>query len=181
MKTLETKRLLLRAWQETDADDMYAYAKNPLVGPSAGWKPHENREESLRIIAMFSKENVWAVVHKKDGKVIGSLGLDRDMRRSNARVHSLGYVLSPDYWGQGLMVEAASAAIAHGFNTMELDLISVVHYPFNAQSRRVIEKLGFRYEGTLRQATTLFTGQVHDDVCYSMTKEEWMNMTKYSQ
>ena len=56
---------------------------------------------------------------------------------------------------------------------MALELISVYHYPFNEGSKRVIEKCGFKYEGTLRQSSTIYNGDVYDDVCYSMTIEDF--------
>ena len=62
METITTQRLLLRPWALTDAEDMFAYAKDPQVGPNAGWKPHEDVEESKKIITMFvEKDEVWAL------------------------------------------------------------------------------------------------------------------------
>ena len=155
-------------------NDFYEYAKNPDVGPNAGWKPHENKEESLKILQLFIKsEEVWAVVYKENGKVIGSLGLHNDEKRSNKNVKMVGYVLSKDYWGKGLMPEAVKCAIKYGFEKLNLDLLSIYHYPFNNRSRRVIEKCGFKYEGTIRLASTIYNGKTYDDVCYSITKDEY--------
>jgi len=174
MKTLETPRLVLRAFRETDADDVFAYAKNPKVGPAAGWKPHADREESLRIVRMFiAQDEVWAIEDRESGRVIGSIGLHRDRKRDHPGARMVGYVLAEAYWGRGLAVEAVRALQRHAFEGMGLDILSVVHFPFNAQSRRVIEKCGFTYEGTLRRATPVFSGEIYDDVCYSMTREEW--------
>lgn len=174
MQRLETERLILREWRETDVDDLYAYAQNPNVGNAAGWKPHESREESLERIRIFRRgAEVWAVELKEEGRVIGSIGLHADDKRANPGARMLGYVLSEDYWGRGLTPEACRALIRYGFEEMSLDLISVIHYPQNARSRRVIEKLGFRYEGTIRRATPVYSGEIYDDVCYSITREEF--------
>lgn len=175
METVTTERLLLRPWRMEDAQDLYAYAQDPQVGPNAGWKPHADVEESKRIIAMFQERGeVWAIEERASGRVIGSLGLEEDAKCSNPAARSLGYVLARPFWGRGLMTEAAGAAISYGFERMGLELISICHFDFNARSRRVIEKLGFMYEGTLRRAhVRVLSGEVCDELCYSMTREEY--------
>jgi len=174
MKTLETDRLLLRAWSIDDVDDFFEYAKNPNVGPNAGWEPHPNKEFTLKIILAFIENgNVWAIVYKENGKVIGSLGLHTDKKREDVNAKMIGYVLSQEYWGRGLMTEAVNAAIRYAFEEIKLDLLSVCHYPFNVRSQKVIEKCGFQYEGTLRLACIRYDGAVLDDVCYSITSGEY--------
>lgn len=176
MKTLETNRLILRPFRERDAEDFFAYASLPDVGPNAGWKPHESIEESRKILRGFLEEDeVWALEDKISRKVIGSLGLHADSGRSNPKSRMMGYCLSPAFWGKGLMPEAADRALRFAFEDLGLDLVWVTHYPFNSRSKRVIEKLGFVYEGTLRQATRRYDGVVLDRVSYSMTREEWEN------
>lgn len=172
MFELETERLIIRPWLAEDLNDFYEYAKNPDVGPHAGWRPHDNILESAGILMSWlnSDEN-RALVHKADGKVIGSISLFRHKRPGNLRC--LGYVLAKPYWGQGLMTEAARAALRCGFEEMGLDMILVQHFPENDRSRRVIEKLGFHYEGTLRRAYEIYDGSLRDDVNYSMTREEY--------
>ncbi len=175
MKTLETGRLVLRKWQESDLEDFYEYAKNPNVGPKAGWKPHDNLVESQVILKSFiESQEVWAVVYKDNWKVIGSIGLHKDSKRAVQNVKMMGYVLSEDYWGLGLIPEAVKAVTRYAFEELSVELISIYHYPFNYQSRRVIEKCGFKYEGVLRMASQIYNGQVYDDVCYSIMKEEWI-------
>jgi [ribosomal protein S5]-alanine N-acetyltransferase len=174
MKILETERLLLRPFEETDLDDLYEYAKGPHIGPNAGWEPHKSKEVSQTILKKFIEEDeVWAIVYKEDNKVIGSLGLHKDSLRSAEDLKMLGYVLSEDYWGKGIMTEAVKATIRYAFENLDIKLITIHHYPFNSRSKRVIEKSGFLYEGTLRHATKLYDGSVYDLVCYSMTREEW--------
>lgn len=178
MKTLTTERLILRGFREEDLDDFYGYAKNPNIGPNAGWKPHESKEESLEILRHFiEKKEVWAIVDKDTDKVIGSIGLHNDERRNNSKVKMLGYVLDEAYWGKGLMTEAAKRVIKYAFEDLDLDLVSVYHFPFNIGSKRVIQKCGFHYEGTLRLASTIYDGSIYDNACYSLTKEEyWRNL-----
>lgn len=179
MKTLETERLILRSFQETDLNDFYEYAKNPHIGPNAGWPPHESIKGSKQILNMFMEEDdVWALVYRDNNKVIGSIGLHKDRLRSTEDIKMLGYVLSEEYWGRGLVAEASKAAIAYAFEELGVQLVTVHHYPYNLQSRRVIEKCGFVYEGTLRHATKLYDGRTYDLMCYSLNKEEWMQFCK---
>jgi len=175
MRTIETERLILRAWRLEDVDDMYEYAKHPDVGPWAGWEPHSSKEASLKILRSFiENDEVWAIELKGNGKVIGSLGIHPDKGRMNDSAKSIGYVLSADYWGRGLMTEAVKCAIEYAFDDMSIDLLAVYHYPANARSKRVIEKCGFQYEGTLRAAQVIYDGQVLDAVCYSMLSSEYL-------
>ncbi len=174
MNRLETDRLILRPFQETDLNDLYSYAKNPNIGPNAGWKPHESMDESKSILSNFiDDDEVLAIVWKENNKVIGSLGLHKDQLRSADNVRMLGYVLSEDYWGRGIITEASRALMAYAFTDLGLLMLTVHHYSYNQKSRRVIEKCGFAYEGTLRHCTQIYNGNTYDLVCYSMTKEEW--------
>ena len=143
MRTLETKRLILRAWRLEDAEAMFSYARGEKVGPRAGWKPHENVAESESIIRMFIEEDeTWALVLREEGRPIGSVGLHKT-REENVR--DLGYVLSEKYWGRGIMPEAAEAVLRFAFEELGLSKVTVGHFPFNMQSKRVIENLGFSY------------------------------------
>jgi putative acetyltransferase len=140
----------------------------------AGWKPHASIEESNEILKTFVESTeVWAIVLKEEDKVIGSIGLHQDRKRDNVNCRMIGYVLSEDYWGKSLMLEAVHAILNHGFNELNLELISVYHYPFNKQSASVIKNAGFKYEGLQRQSTIRFDGVVLDSALYSMTKDEY--------
>ncbi len=177
MVTLETDRLILRPFVESDLRQFYEYARTPNIGPDAGWPPHREIDESRRILTGFIEDKeVWALVLKEENRLVGSLGLHADKLRTAPDVKMLGYVLSEDYWGRGLMTEAATAAIRYAFEHMDIKLLSVHHYSHNVRSKRVIEKCGFQYEGTLRRCTQLFNGCIYDLCCYSMTKEEWLKM-----
>ena len=178
---LETERLYIRRFEEKDLPDFYAYASNPHVGPSAGWKPHESMEESEEILKEFIKSaDIFAMEHKKDGKVIGSLGLHEDRKRDFRGSRMIGYAMGKDYWGQGLMTEAVNALLEYAFKELDMKIISAYHYPFNQRSKRVILKAGFTLEGTLKMASSLYDGQVVDDVCYALTREEFEKSGKRS-
>ena len=148
---IETERLMLRPLASEDLADFNAYASVPGVGESAGWKHHESLEESERILKMMIEhKNVLALYHKADRKVIGTIGMHESWANGDAayreyRTTEIGYVLSMDYWGQGLMSEAVKAVTAYAFEHLGLDAIVCGHFVENARSRRVIEKCGFQF------------------------------------
>lgn len=171
---LETKRLILDNWRPRDAAALFAYAKDPAVGPPAGWKPHESPRESRRIIkTLFRPEGTWKIVYKETGQAIGTIGLSQDRRRPGVKARELGYSMSREYWGQGLMTEAAECVLAYGFERLGLSLISVQTAPDNARSQGVIKKLGFHPEGVERRSFVDYRGEVLDECIYSMLREEW--------
>lgn len=171
MERLETKRVVLREWTLEDAEDLFSYAKSEVVGPMAGWKPHESVEESRDIIKMFQKQGeTWALYLKEEGRVVGSVGLHNEGREDT---RMLGYVLGEAYWGRGITLEASVAVLTYAFESLHLDKVTVYHFPFNQQSKRVIEKLGFTYDGLKEMGSRIFDGTVYDDVCYSMTKNDF--------
>lgn len=175
MKEIETQRLILKKWEMSDLNDLYEYGKDPEIGPLCGWKPHESGDESAVILDMFIKtDNVWAIVYKENGKIIGGIDLKKDVKRSCDDILELGYVLARDYWGKGLMTEAAEAVIKYGFEQMGLYGISCGHFPHNTRSKRVIEKCGFKHEGILKHSYKIFDGTVYDQVCYLITKDDFI-------
>lgn len=171
---IETERLILRPYEVSDAEAMYEYAKNPNVGPHAGWKPHESVEETVEIIKrLFLPVGAYAIIHKEDGKLIGSIALEYDKRRPDAASKEIGYSLAEEYWGRGFMTEAARAVIDYGFEKLNLEVIAICTGTKNARSARVIDKCGFVYEGTERSCYRIYDGRLRDSRCYSMLREEW--------
>lgn len=179
---LETGRIRLRTWHMEDLQDFYDYAKDPDVGPWAGWEPHGSIEDSRKILSRWvnnTDENdiKLAVENKESGRVIGSICIEPDGSRPAVKgCRNLGYVLGKDYWGQGLMTEAVRAAIDYAFRALKLRLLTVNHYTINQRSRRVIEKSGFTYEGTLRSGSVIYNGEERDLCCYSMRAWEYWAM-----
>ena len=173
MAVLETKRIWLRPFEERDAEDLYAYAKDPRVGPAAGWKAHESVEESREIIrTVFAAPHVFAVVDKESGKVIGSAGfVGRKYDNTYTASDEIGYALSPDFWGRGIMPEVVAELIRYGFAERQLDAIWCGHYEENLRSKRVVEKSGFTY---------LFSQMLNDELCenrstllYVLLRQDW--------
>ena len=145
---IETDRLILRPWRESDLEDFYEYARVEGVGQMAGWLPHKSMEESKTILGFFIQDKkTLALELKESGKVIGSIGLeDIDFPdKPDLQGREIGYALSKSYWGRGLMPEAVKAVMDHCFTALRFDWLTCDHFAWNGQSRRVIEKCGFRY------------------------------------
>jgi len=171
MAILHTQRLILRPIQIDDLDDIYEYSSTPNVGPNAGWKPHENKEETLEIMntIFLDKETVWGIELKETGKMIGSIGLIDDPKRQYDLVKMIGYAMGESYWGQGIMTEATNEVLRFGFEELHLDAISAYCFPFNQRSKSIIKKCNFEYEGTLKMAEKMFNGNIYDNECYLLT------------
>lgn len=176
MRTIQTERLILDKWttSKEDIKGLYAYARNPDVGPRAGWKPHESLDESEEIIqTLFIPHDVWAIREKETGKVIGSIGLEPDRRREDVNSREMGYSLAKESWGKGYMTEAAKAVIDYAFSDLDLVVLSICTSPTNKRSQRVIEKCGFKFEGIQRKGYHIYDGTDRDNMVYSMLREEW--------
>lgn len=171
---LQTERLTLRPFREDDVEALYAYSKDEAVGLRAGWKPHESLLESSDILHLvfLDQPTVWAIERRSDRRLMGSVGLITDSARQYGSARSLGYALGVDYWGQGYMTEAVRAVVRFGFGYMGLDLISATCYPDNPASRRVLEKCGFEYEGTLHRADLLYNGEIKDHLHFYLPHEK---------
>ena len=159
---IETNRLLLRPWKMEDLDDFYRYASVPGVGEKAGWIHHQSKEETLQILTHFiDGKHTFALVDKSSGTVIGSLGIeeygleDKLSEFFSYQGRSLGYVLSKDYWGNGLMTEAVQAVISYLFDTLNYDFLLCGHFDVNLASKRVQEKCGFKPYRKLNFSTKL--------------------------
>lgn len=171
---IRSERLTLRPFRMGDLDDFYEYAKSRNVGPNAGWRPHENKDVSKRVLSrLVEEDNNFAIVENASGKMIGSIGLRPDRARDMEDVLKLGYSLNEKFWGKGYMTEAVMALLDYAFRELDVELISVDHFTFNERSKRVIEKCGFQFEGTLRYAGRLYDGRSLDLMLYSVSRDEF--------
>lgn len=151
MNTIETKRLTLRPWEESDAEALFKYASDPEVGPRAGWPPHKDIEESTTIIRdVFSCPTMWAVELKTTGEVIGCVGYlpsdacNLEIGENEAEV---GYWIGKPYWNMGICTEAMAAIVDYCFNVLGLEVLWGDYFTDNPSSGRVMRKLGFRDTG----------------------------------
>ena len=181
---LETKRLVLRPLISDDIDDVFAYCSDPAIGPDAGWVPHRTREDARMFVEVVAREpHVFGIFEKVSaregvdangvGPCIGSVGLIRDPQRRNVDCLMLGYALARGAWGCGYMTEASGEVLRYGFEELGLSLITCTHYPFNARSSRVIEKLEFVHEGTIHGVEASPNGLMEDFELYYLSRERW--------
>ena len=177
---LETERLILRSWQEEDAGDLYEYAKDPQVGPIAGWPPHTSVENSREIIKeVLSAEETYAVVLKEEQKAVGSIGLMTGSA-SNLDIPDeegeIGYWIGVPFWGQGLIPEAVGEMLRHGFEDLHLEKIWCGYFDGNTKSKRVQEKCGFVYHHTNENIHWELMDDIRTEHVTCMTKEQWVEM-----
>ena len=179
---LKTERLILRPWQESDAESLYTYASDPAVGPPAGWPPHTSVENSREIIkTALSGAETYAVC-LKDGKPIGSIGLNlngsTDMTNRDDECE-LGYWIGKPYWGQGLIPEASRELLRHAFETLGMRAVWCGYYDGNEKSRKVQTKLGFVYQHKTEGLEVSLMNEIRTGHCNLMTKARWRKVELY--
>lgn len=177
---LTTNRLVLRRWEESDAEDLYLYAKNPAIGPPAGWQPHKSVEESREIIKKVLRgPEAYAVCLKEDGKAIGAVELMRGGSSVNELKNKdeceLGYWIAKPFWGQGLIPEAAKEMLRRAFEDLHMSKVWCGYYDGNEKSKRVQEKLGFKYQYTKDDVFVPAFNETRVEHMSCITKEEWKN------
>lgn len=178
MNILETKRLILRPWQESDAADLYEYAKDPRVGPIAGWPSHTSVEDSRNVIvSALSAPNTFAVVLKETNQPIGCIGLMVG-KQSNLGIldneGEIGYWIGVPYWGQGLIPEATQEIIRYGFEDLQLTKLWCGYFEGNDKSRRVQEKCGFQYHHTNKDVEWKLLNTIVTEHVTCLPKENWI-------
>ncbi|MBQ9910315.1 MAG: GNAT family N-acetyltransferase [Lachnospiraceae bacterium] len=179
---LKTERLILRPWEETDARELYEYAKDPAVGPAAGWPPHKSVEESLFVIRnVLNAPQCYAVCLKEDGKAVGAAELKlhgRSDLTGNTNECELGYWLAKPFWGQGIMTEAAEELIRHGFEDLGMNRIWGGYYDGNVRSARVQEKCGFEHQWTSESVDVPLMHEKRRGHVNLLPKERWLAIRK---
>jgi len=181
LPTIRTDRLVLREITLKDAKDIYDYAKNPNVGPMAGWLPHQNLKETKEFIQFsiekkkYGQPGVFVVCLKDDETVIGTIEVHSVKHEYKGEI---GMVLHPDYWGQGIMEEASRAMIIFAFEDLRLKRLAYCHFIGNHASKRLREKLNFTYEGITRNGFKMPDGTVIDEVVSSLTDTDYYQRDK---
>lgn len=178
---MKTQRLLLRPWKEEDAEILFEYAKDPLVGPPAGWPPHTGVDNSRQIIRdVLAVPETYAVC-LPDGRPIGSIGLhlngQTDMTDRDDECE-LGYWIGRPFWGQGLIPEAARAILRHAFEDLNMRAVWCGYYEGNEKSRRVQEKLGFVHKYTTDGLYLPRMNETRRGHTQLMTRQQWAALYK---
>lgn len=176
MPTLETKRLILRPLDLEDAQDMYDYARDPLVARYVPWEVHRSIDDSLAYLNTAVEDRAagrphsWAMVSKINNKMVGTAGFVRWRPEHSAA--EIGYVLARPLWGQGFTSEAVKTIIDFGFTRMELNRIEAFCVEENLSSAGVMVKCGMTMEGLLRDYLRL-KGVLYNYKIHSILRREW--------
>ena len=174
---IETERLILRHWNEDDAEDLFRYAGDPDVGPIAGWPAHQSIDESRDVIKnVFNSEEAYAICLKDDGKAIGAIELklkDRTDLTDQDDEGELGFWLAKPFWGKGIMPEAVKEMLRHAFEDCGMQKVWCAYYDGNSKSKRVQEKCGFKYQWTTEGVDVPLMHEKRTGHVNMMTKEDW--------
>ena len=174
---METERLILRHWEDSDAEDLFKYASDPDVGPIAGWPPHQSINESRDVIRnVLGGKEAYAICQKEDGRAIGAIELKlnghTDMTDRDDECE-LGYWLGKSFWGQGIMPEAVREILRHAFEECGMKKVWCGYYEGNNKSKRVQEKTGFKYQWKSENVDVPLMHEKRTGHVSLMTKEDW--------
>ena len=174
---LETERLILRRWEDSDAEDLYRYASDPDVGPIAGWPPHQSIDESRDVIKnVLNGKEAYAICLKEDGKAIGAIELKlnghTDMTDRDDECE-MGYWIGKPFWGQGIMPEAVKEMLRHAFEDMGMQKVWIGYYEGNNKSKRVQEKCGFKYQWRSENVDVPLMHEKRTGYVSALTKDQW--------
>ncbi len=167
----KTERLILRPWQDDDAESLYEYAKAPAVGPIAGWSVHTSVENSREIIrTVLSAPGTYAVCLKQDNRAIGSIGLFSHFE-GNREELEVGYWIGVPFWGHGYIPEAIMELQRHAFKELGCTAMWCGYFDGNEKSKRCQEKCGFHYHHTEQNIPCL--GETRTEHFTRLTRDDW--------
>lgn len=174
----ETERLIIRPITINDAKDMYEYASDDETIEYLTFPKHSSIEASKEVLENFflhrespTMFEATCIELKENHEMIGMCEFVHYF--PDEKTAEIGYVLKKKYWGKGYMKEAVKGLLEFGFNDLELRRIDIGHFVENTKSQRVIEKVGFHFDGILRQQMKDGKGKYHDKKIYSMFKNEF--------
>jgi [ribosomal protein S5]-alanine N-acetyltransferase len=150
-KEMDTDRLRLIKLSQEHGEDMYAYASCEETVRYMSWPSHGSPEQTARFIDLAQElyegemHYDWAIWHRKDKKMIGTIGLHGLDRDNNGA--EMGFIIAKSYWGMGLVHESAQRLLRFCFEEMDFSLMKAYCDPDNHGSERVLEKLGMTYGG----------------------------------
>ena len=171
LPALETKRLHLRVPELSDAEDTFEFISDPEVTKFTFWRAHHSIADSEELLTWLTTENFasWSIVHRADKKVIGMCFLHSF--NFHHRRAEMAFNLSRSYWRQGYATEAVREMIRFAFKRWVLNRIEGTCMLDNIASARVMEKLGMKFEGVLRQHS-FAKNRFHDLKLYSILRNE---------
>ena len=145
MTIIDTPRLHLRPWDDTDAPALYELARDPRIGMLCGWTPYEHIDDAHEALSTFlAAPDSYAVTLASTGELVGSIALRIDTDSPEASLADIGYWIGAPYWGNGYATEAGNAIIDRA-RELGFTMIILNYVDGNDASRRVSEKLGFTW------------------------------------
>ena len=175
-------RVFLRTITEDNLMDIWQIYGDEEVCRMCGAKPVRSIIDAAAVMDILIKNNdSFVIIHKETMKAVGIISIKRDIHRYNKNAYMFGYLLKKEFWGRGIMPQALKLAIKYTFNNLGAEVVSAAHFVDNIQSKKVLEKCGFVYEGTLRKEFRRWDGKVLDSCTYSILFEEFKeNQEKYN-
>lgn len=176
LPVIETSRLTLRKMTMRDAPDIYHYARDAEVARHVLWEAHRSLWDTRAYVRflLYQYRNglpgSWGIELKETGCIVGTIGYMS--YTGEHRTAEIGYSLSREHWGRGLMTEALSAVIDESFRTLKLHRIEAMHFTDNPASGRVMEKCGMRHEGHLRERICC-KGVFRDVEMWGIVRSDW--------
>lgn len=181
---LKTERLILRPWTIADADNLYKYAKDPLIGPIAGWPIHTSVNNSLEIIkSVLSANETYAVCLKEGNEAIGSIGLmigeksNIDIAKDEAEI---GFWIGKPFWGQGLIPEAVRELMRYAFEDLQIKQLWCGYFDGNEKSKKVQEKCGFKFHHTKKNIKWQLMADIRTEHITNITPLQWRIQNNYN-
>jgi [ribosomal protein S5]-alanine N-acetyltransferase len=173
---LETARLRIRPYRFEDQADVFVLFSDPVITrywSNEAWSTIEQAKAYLHERMNTEPPSVysWAIAEKQSNALIGTLSLF-SLNGPQARAE-VGYSLQTAFQGRGLAIEAVRAAIHYAFDVLKLERIEADIDPRNTSSCRLVEKLGFKKEGLLRNRWRV-NGEVADSIFYGLLKDEYI-------
>ncbi|MBR4761053.1 MAG: GNAT family N-acetyltransferase, partial [Clostridia bacterium] len=130
-----TERLMLRKWEESDAESLYEYAKDPDIGPATGWPPHTSVQNSREIIkTVLSEPENYAVCLKTDNRAIGSIGFHEPTQteaKMSGKELEIGFWIGKPFWGNGYIPEAVRELLRYAFRDLGCSAVWCGYYDGN--------------------------------------------------
>lgn len=176
LPTLEAPRVRLRWLAEDDVDGLFAIFSDEQMMRYWSSTPMKAREEAAELLARIQRQFAdksafqWGVERKEDGALLGTCTLF-SIHSGNMRAE-LGYCLHSAHWGRGYMGEALAALIDYSFHVLKLRRLEADVDPDNANSLRILDRMGFRREGLLRERWNV-GGAIQDSVFLGLLAREW--------
>ena len=182
MPELETERLKFRAIKKSDFNDIYEYSSNPKTSEFLLWSPHNSLDYTKRFIDIILAKykcgdyHDWAIVLKDSKKMIGTCGFTRiDESNSTAEI---GYVINPEYWGEGIATEAAKRVLEFAFDVLNVNRVEARFLFGNEASLRVMNKIGMKFEGYIRESLYV-KGKYRTVGVSSILRREYLLLEKH--